>query len=1292
MIERFERNVSVENILGSSKPHKLKTVERDRYMFSAKNERRMHEQEEDSLQLGGVSGDGDVGESERMTPRKHKEEDDSITDYKKEGEDVFNERYQTTVEETPTPVAKALDADEEPEESQSEDEMFVSDAENGIDAMMESLAEFSEVNETPLMTSCELSRSCEDRPSASEKNDIKEDEQKKVDFVATVNLVATASPLPCLENTQEGRVESIGDDDFVAMVNLEAGASCVLLPENTQEDGGRDDRRIESIVDDDFEAVMNSITQASRQPTIKLLSTNQSLGPTAEQEEVIVETKEENVDNEDEFVKIMNLEVGGSSVQYVDEHLNEKHQDDSGKDEDNFKTETTLVQACSPNEEQPDNIGKDQKMEDDAGMVTLIEEASLDPSEGQTRPQDSPNEAEDKKEDNDDFSAMMNEVADAAFQLSHELTAIEEEENLDNSKKWESGEVVDNIRQDEAALNSAVEDLTMVTAEGQKPVTDICNSSSPESEPNPNPVSANLTIDSAAQDSTGGDEVLELKHEKCSVQDKVTEEEGESDPIKTGADCSYFKELTKDGQTSQTTEDQTSASKQKNYDETGEKVRPPTQEFMNDNFQVAVSERQLETSLSESNMFIGDINSNLMSGVKQGEEITATSPSCLSHHELCNQRSIPVSTQSTPSPSVTPRSQSPCLQMSPLSHDENAAQQCHEKRKLRRSKSHGKGTRMAAVFPKLSPGRVNWLELASSVKNLEGEMTPEKPLISSVDLECISFTDVGTNTLAVHFSCLQRLGSGKLTVEDVQCQGFVVVTGQARQLSVLNQSDETTTNEYNSQHDSESLALNSSQDRSPIPASVKLHKSTMTDHERQSENTDNNLANLITLFPSVPQNDLEDILARCTGDLEWATNILLDDLGNGEKGAPKIKPDLGKAGGSLNPNKLEVVPSGSATNHSDDNEEQEMTSNQECLQSKPDIQTSNLASSMISVVDDILKSISSENIESATSSTPLEKSSSDENGERQSTVTGQYLEKLDDLFQELDPKNLNVDFAPQDSTRTISSRNSNFEQELLQAHERLLQHDKDTTVKMNISKIEEQTLIDVDFTGEKPETSTESSVLEDSGPGPGPMDTLVSTGSSSKTTPDEDKNELDFHNILEGPTLEATCTVEHQHLDKPLNQIEPSSTVPEIKQDLFQKTVNDFRQSPESDRPKEQDVRPKTPSRSASKRPPSKPSRREGRDTDLHERMKRDPSRAANPLRRDAFEAAGGVQFSWNHQSEAEFSVPHPEQMMTGCRETIEMGDGEVVTDEKAEFSIQGTCMYNSGNTNLPLPQNFLES
>ncbi|XP_071786915.1 uncharacterized protein [Asterias amurensis] len=1246
MIERFEKNVTVENILGSSKPKKRKPQQdqdNDKHPSTNKKGKDL------KIERGNLKVE-DAGESRKM--RRNDEDDEE--GLKDKQEDV-HEGSRRTVGDS---VAVSRDSKEQ-EESLSEDEMFVSDEDNNLDTFTESIT-------------CDASQGAEMESRgtgstiAPQTEDKKEDakmknEEQLVEVTGGEDPEATHSPNKVNIRTKiSNNLEE--DDDIIAMVKYISETTYTTPDKKTQEGAGKGEERLESVGDDDLEAVISSITQGSYVPEAKHSSSSPISHQALHDEATGVETGVTSYSSHNFVIHLPEPSAQGSyvppinqsssspilhqgalheeatgvetgvssygsenfvihlpepSAQFADGDVNEQNQEfRRGRNFEDFTTETTdsgvscktFGSQQNPGEA-PADIRQDRLVGDEAARMAFSQGGLPDPCNSQPQLQDGSSAISERTEDQDDFSAVMTEVADAASVLSHELTEIEHQENIDKSKVSPGN------------FLGASEELTQPH--------DGLNEQDDKTEEEDFSLMMNEIKDAASI----------LSHDLTNIEKQET---CKKDDIKDEISARETDILTGHSNLKQT--DKIFPHTQEGIATLSQEIQINSSNEMRKMSQGSVEDNKITATPSSSNAVpsINDINSNNVKVSNQDGKVsssphalTTTSPSFL-HHP--NSEKHPVLTPLTPSPCSTPRSQSPSPLISPSSQDKTAVLNFLEKKKLRRSKST-KGTKMAAVFPKLSPGKVDWSELADASGSDVGRLTPEK--LRSSSAEGISFTEAGTNTLPADFSCLQRLSSGEISENDVEKKGLRVVSGQARQLA--KKRDITTSEES-------TLDLSSSsspQNKSPIPSSFKLHKSTMTDQEN---NTSDNLEKLRALFPTVPQVDLEDILSRCEGDLEWVTNILLDDFSNSER-SPLAKQHSNKTCASQNSPRDDSTQSGMARNQDKD---AKLVEKQSKDQFSPNRLTQNLASSMISVVDDILKSISTGDVGSATSSPCKQETSTSVNKSQNATLDSpQHSSRINNLLRELDPRNLAVEFAEveQDSFSEVEGPPKVAQQE-----------DTNASQKLDIPQEEKQTPKDSSPTDERLEDKQKITANRDPHP-----ETLLN----------ENKDNVEDGKLLEGCTQEepdpktASPLVENQRPNTHSDDTSSTLAAAEIKLEEAnkggsQRVAESKGATPEPRR--EQVVRPKTPSRSASMKSHSKPKRDKADEVDnLRARMKQD----STSLRRDMLEAAGGVQLSWKQQGEEEFRVPRPEQTMTRQGESGEMEDGEVMTEEKADITMQ---------------------
>ncbi|XP_030836727.1 uncharacterized protein LOC100891052 [Strongylocentrotus purpuratus] len=140
----------------------------------------------------------------------------------------------------------------------------------------------------------------------------------------------------------------------------------------------------------------------------------------------------------------------------------------------------------------------------------------------------------------------------------------------------------------------------------------------------------------------------------------------------------------------------------------------------------------------------------------------------------------------------------------------------------------------------------------------------------------VNLCDKSTEINGQDFAFLQRIISGTMEPEDLPT-GYVCRSAVAR---LLSRADKSGGNETGGEED---------QDRSsPIPLSVKLHKSCMTEEIVEETNLeDEKVSRMQGCFPASSAKDLQSLLETCNGDVEMATNLLLDSLALGAASSPE---------------------------------------------------------------------------------------------------------------------------------------------------------------------------------------------------------------------------------------------------------------------------------------------------------------------------------------------------------------------------------------------------------------------
>ncbi|XP_041485019.1 uncharacterized protein LOC121431528 [Lytechinus variegatus] len=222
---------------------------------------------------------------------------------------------------------------------------------------------------------------------------------------------------------------------------------------------------------------------------------------------------------------------------------------------------------------------------------------------------------------------------------------------------------------------------------------------------------------------------------------------------------------------------------------------------------------------------------------------------------------------------------------SPLTKEGEVSNECPRastpalKRTSRRLSGGKSSRRLAAVFtsPTSTTPPVSENTDWSKFDPLRSIPKPTFPVCKeeSKDVE-VSQCDISTETSGQDFAFLQRIISGTIESQDLP-QGYLCRTAVAR---LLNSSDKGSSSE----------ADKDNQDRSsPIPVSLKLNKSCMTEEiiEETCDLEDEKLSMMQGCFPASSTKDLKSLLETCSGDVEMATNILLDSLAQSAANSPE---------------------------------------------------------------------------------------------------------------------------------------------------------------------------------------------------------------------------------------------------------------------------------------------------------------------------------------------------------------------------------------------------------------------
>nr|XP_054755912.1 uncharacterized protein LOC129261913 [Lytechinus pictus] len=222
---------------------------------------------------------------------------------------------------------------------------------------------------------------------------------------------------------------------------------------------------------------------------------------------------------------------------------------------------------------------------------------------------------------------------------------------------------------------------------------------------------------------------------------------------------------------------------------------------------------------------------------------------------------------------------------SPLTKEDEVSNECPRastpalKRTSRRLSGGKSSRRLAAVFtsptsptPPVSEN-TDWSKFDPSRSIPKPTFPVSKE--ESKDAE-VSQCDFSTETSGQDFAFLQRIISGTMEPGDLP-QGYLCRTAVAR---LLNSADKGSSSE----------AGKDCQDRSsPIPVSLKLNKSCMTEEiiEETFDLEDEKLSMMQGCFPASSTKDLKSLLETCSGDVEMATNILLDSLAQSAANSPE---------------------------------------------------------------------------------------------------------------------------------------------------------------------------------------------------------------------------------------------------------------------------------------------------------------------------------------------------------------------------------------------------------------------
>ncbi|XP_038062980.1 uncharacterized protein LOC119733652 isoform X2 [Patiria miniata] len=1257
MIERFERDVTVENILGSSKPKKKKkkTDEAEQGPSSQGSWRRTKKEDK---KVPKVSSEEPAAGCAEANSKKLERGD--TTTYKKEegGDDI-------------TTTTDALKEDIE-----NGEEMFMSDDEDGFDALMDSMASDStegmvgkpdegKVNEDPqedarerigkedgqMVTSLEKAASFEiqekagpgktdDQVSESRNTDIEEDAEnlpvrtrpeESQELVKELFEVEEATSQD-VQLDKTGDREADDEDDFLAMMNVVAEASCCppLAEIPSLEDGehpqGNEQglQQINNPAGSDAASELTSATQASftYPPGFELLARiPEQKGDTA---------NKQSSSDDDDFTEMMSL-IANSSCIENDQPVppgRDGVATDAQHSEIKLATSDSqrVVLASSPHgrEENPNEAQTDANLTE-----------GLNTGAAATRVATLVNAVQDAEQSKEQIQKpQLQEKEEAAvvgtYMSDAELTSIKEQSP--GREKDQTMLKDDASVQDDSLAEETTHILTSHGVESSATNLDIQADS----------VLKNASDGDGDRECLGTDSLL--KNALSTLKGLGETDEKAGTEVKTNAGVLD-------------TENTTTENVLSGISENGRcSVEKPSSEEQLGTIDVDISTADKHGNHSDGQPSVTVDFSDQTDSVSVGKDKKDANA------DVTSSSTQPTSSSDLRASTSRCRSPSPRLLVT-SSIEESRTNQ--ERRKLRRSKSHNKSTKMAAVFPTLSPGSENWSELAELGQG--PEVKSSEPGNKSPTLGGVTFAEAGTVTLPSDFSCVQRLQSGEMTVEDLQQQGFRVAVGQPRQIAAPSESDFATERE---EVISETLSSSSSASHSPIPVTVRLHKSTMTDPEEQTEDIDANLRSLIALFPTVSQTDLQDILTKCAGNLEWVTNILLDDFGNKER----IGQDL-QAPDQLS-NKNQQEQAGFAKGESDGDELQisdeklarvAAESMKDVLEAKQVSQAENLATNMISVVDDILKTISSKGSFTGADNNSLGNQLA---SEREKTGSG-YSDHLpvlhgEDLSTEMETKlhSSNLDSATSfhDPDTNVGSDIITSDQVPTEPHQSILQ-DEGAAGMSNLYREQEES----NFSSMEPKANEEGSSLR-----AGNLHTVYPSGIleaadfDSQILLGETKNES---HVLEGPSsFDKLPSSGRHHQDGLLDQ--DSSA---FRSDFLESVPFLDPSSLRTETKEEQVVRPKTSSRTTSRLSPTKASKaKKPKDPDIDKKMKRIKEAEASPNRQE-LEVPGGVQFSWNnHREVEEFRVPRAEQTMTGHDDAFEIvKDESVMTEEQADAILQ---------------------
>ncbi|XP_013405628.1 NEDD4-binding protein 2 [Lingula anatina] len=144
------------------------------------------------------------------------------------------------------------------------------------------------------------------------------------------------------------------------------------------------------------------------------------------------------------------------------------------------------------------------------------------------------------------------------------------------------------------------------------------------------------------------------------------------------------------------------------------------------------------------------------------------------------------------------------------------------------------------------------------------------------DTKQLDMLSAGSQTTAQDKALLQRVNSNLAIGQEMD--GVHIIRGTARVIAVS---------------DSDSGSMDSRESTPSRQLRLMLDKSSMTEDEEvpvAERDEKSNLAKLQVLFPTVPVEDLRDLLEKCEQNLGWAVNILLDSNRESITLTPKVNP------------------------------------------------------------------------------------------------------------------------------------------------------------------------------------------------------------------------------------------------------------------------------------------------------------------------------------------------------------------------------------------------------------------